>query len=161
MPRETPAAWIVSAIRSNEWVIPAWFKTPEEEVAERGREAEGLETVRRQETDEADRERREAEAQRRSIERDLGVGESTRILWEKAKALLEERKQFSPALFSAYLLPLRGGHAVVATPVEFFCGAIQGRSEEIRSALEEVSGRAINEVEVRCIALPGGEEGNA
>jgi hypothetical protein len=153
MPRETPAAWLVSAIRSGDWVIPDWFKTPQEEAEDAARRGEEASAQGQQQDREAEQERVAGEEQRRRIERELGIGESTRALWEAVKALLEERKQFSPALFSAYLLPVRGGKAVIATPVEFFCGVIEARREEIRSALEEATGRAIGELEVRHTAL--------
>ena len=79
--------------------------------------------------------------------------QSTRVIWESAKAILEERKQFSPALFSAYLLPLRGSNAAVVTPVEFFRTVIEAKVEQIRLALEDASGRGIAQVEVRGVVL--------
>jgi hypothetical protein len=153
VPRESPAAWLVSAIRSGDWVIPGWFRTPEDEAADTVQRLEAATAEHKQQELEAEQERHAAEAQRQAIERALGIGDSTRALWEKAKSLLEERRQFSPALFSAYLLPLRGGKAVITTPVEFFCGVIEARRGDIRSALEEAGGRTVGEVEVRYTAL--------
>ena len=153
VPRESPAAWLVSAIRSGDWVIPQWFRTPQDEAAETVQRLEAADAADKQQELEAQQARQASEAQRRAIERELGIGESTRVIWESAKAILEERKQFSPALFSAYLLPLRGSNAAVVTPVEFFRTVIEAKVEQIRLALEDASGRGIAQVEVRGVVL--------
>ena len=148
VPDESPAAWLVSAIRSGDWVIPSWFQTPEErqaEVAERKKLAE--EDAKRRQAD-LEREQREAEEQRRAVERKLGVGERTRETWEAVKALLEEREQFSIAFHSTFLLPLNGRTATLATTVPFFSKMIEKHSDALRAALTEVSGREIDAIAV-------------
>jgi hypothetical protein len=151
VPKETPAAWIVAAIGSPDWVIPEWFKTPEEEeTAERERQATLAAEARRREEAEA-AEREAAEAQRSAVEDDLGIDAATRELWAQTLTLLQARGKMTTALFGSYLLPIVGGVATVATGVEFFRGVILQHAEDIREALEEVSGRSVKRIEVRLI----------
>ena len=65
------------------------------------------------------------------------------------KALLTERAEFSIAFHSAFLLPLNGRTATIATPVQFYCQVIEQRADALRTALSEVSGKEIETIEVR------------
>jgi DNA-binding MarR family transcriptional regulator len=149
VPRQSPAAWLVSALRSGDWVLPDWFVTPQEEVTPGGQQVllAAEEEERRQK--EAEEETRKAEQQRRALEAELGVGKKTRDTWEEVKQLLLERGQFTVAYHSAYLLPLKGSVATLATPVQFFCDVIEKRTEALREAICEVSGKRIESVEVK------------
>lgn len=151
VPKETPAAWIVAAINSPDWVIPEWFRTPEEEEEiDRRRQAALAEETRRREEAEAV-ERQAAEAQRNALEEDLGIDAATRELWAQTLTLLQARGKMTTALFGSYLLPIARGVATVATAVEFFRVVIQQHAEDIRQALEEVSGRSVKRIEVRLL----------
>ena len=80
VPRETPAAWLVTAIRSGDWVIPNWFRTPEETAADRAEEAKAATRQRLQYEQEAEQEREAAEQQRQATERQLGIDDETRYV---------------------------------------------------------------------------------
>lgn len=149
LPKETPAAWLVSAIRAGDWIIPEWFNTPEEEQAAAAADREAAQERARQQAEAQERDREEAAAQRRELEAQLGIDDATRELWQRVRELLEERGEGSLALASAYLLPLAGDVATVATPVAFFCKVIVRHEEAIRAALEELTGRPVRGVEVR------------
>jgi hypothetical protein len=155
IPKETPAAWLVSAIRSKDWVIPDWFQTPEEQEA--GLKQKQREAKAEQESREAAAalERQTAEAQRLAIEQKLGIGEKSRTVWQKTLGLLQERGQMSPALLSTFLLPLEDSKATVATPVKFFSKVIVQNADIIQAALEEVIGKSIRGVEVKHLELEG------
>ncbi len=149
VPRETPAAWIVSAIQSGDWTIPEWFKTPEEQVQEAvTSQRQAASDRRRQETAERE-ESGAAEAQRQAVEDRLGIGEDTREVWAQALVLLRERDQGTVALSSAFLLPLQKGVATIATPIPFFRRVIADHGDNVRVALEEVTGQSIERIEVR------------
>lgn len=149
LPRETPAAWLVSAIRSGDWILPEWFKTPAEEAAAAAADREAATERTRQQAEAQERDREEAAAQRRELEERLGVDDATRELWRQTLELLEERGEGSISLASAYLLPLAGEVATLATPVAFFCKMIPRHEAAIRAALEELTGRPVRAVEVR------------
>lgn len=160
VPQESPAAWLVSAIRSKDWVIPDWFETPQEREQRLEQQA-GLaaeERIRRER--DAQAEQRQAEVQRQAIESELGIGKRTRDTWDRARALLAERRQSSPALLSSYLLPIRGSVATIATPVDFFRGVIEARVDPIRDALSEVTGKPIATVQTRHIDLSTAQSAN-
>lgn len=148
MPRESPAAWLVTAIRSGDWVIPSWFQTAEEQeaAASQAQETSARERTLREKA--AELESREAAEQRRRMEGELGVGERTRELWERVKALLTERREFSPVLYSAFLLPLNGGTATITTPVQFYCQQLERHSDALKRAIQEVSGKPIEALKV-------------
>ena len=149
MPKESPAAWLVSAIRSDDWVIPDWFQTPEEKEAARAQSERVVAEERKRREDAEAQERKEAEAQRRTIEKALGIGERERETWRQLLDLLQERRQMSPALFSAYLLPVKDSTAIIATPVKFFCEVLTKHSEAMRAALEEITGSSVEHIEVQ------------
>lgn len=151
IPKETPAAWLVSAIRSEDWVIPDWFQTPEEKVEAQAAQRRAAQAEQRHREEAAAQERQEAEAQRRAFEDRLGINEDTRAVWQRTRELLQEQGPMTAALFSAYLLPLENGVATVVTPVQFFCEVIPKHAEAIRAALEEVTGETIESIEVRHI----------
>jgi hypothetical protein len=151
VPKESPAAWIVSAIRSEDWVIPDWFQTPEEKAEAKAAKQRVAEEERRSREQAADQERQAAEAQRRALEEGLGIGEEARELWDRTRELLQERGQMTPALFSAYLLPLRDGAAAIATPVEFFVEVIEQHAADIRAALEDTTEHTVERIEVRLV----------
>lgn len=160
VPKESPAAWLVSAIRSKDWVIPDWFETPQEREQRVEQQADLAAEERTRRERDAQAEQREAEAQRRAIESELGIGKRTRDTWDQTRALLAERRQSSPALLSSYLLPIRGAAATIATPVDFFRGVIEARADAIRDALSEVSGKPIETLHTRHIDLATTERGN-
>lgn len=149
VPQESPAAWIVSAIRSGDWVIPSWYRTPEEQQVAAAEQERVAEEEQRRRQEQLEQERHEAEDQRRAIEAELGVGERTRETWERVKELLLERDEFSIAYHSAYLMPLNGRVATVATSIPFFREVIEKRSEGLRRALSDVAGKEIETIEVR------------
>ena len=103
---------------------------------------------RRQETAERE-ESGAAEAQRQAVEDRLGIGEDTREVWAQALVLLRERDQGTVALSSAFLLPLQKGVATIATPIPFFRRVIADHGDNVRVALEEVTGQSIERIEVR------------
>lgn len=148
-PNESPAAWLVSAIRSEDWVIPDWFQTPEEQQAAQEQTKQVAINEHKRRAQAEAQERKEAEAQRRAMEKALGVGEKERKLWQQTLDLLQERGQMTPALFSAYLLPLKDSTAIIATPVEFFCEVIPRHEETIQTALEQVTGSSVQRIKVR------------
>lgn len=148
IPQESPAAWVVSAIRSGDWVIPSWFRTPEEEKAAVAREQAAdamVRTARERAIAEA---QSEAMAQRRRMEEKLGVGDRTREYWERAKLLLEQWGEFSPVFYSAFLLPLKGRTATIATPVQFYCQQLERNADALKRAIQEVSGKPIETLKV-------------
>ena len=149
IPQESPAAWLVSAIRSGDWVIPSWFHTPEEQQAAAAAQEKVAEEDGKRRQADLEREQHEAEEQRRAVERELGVGERTRETWEAVKALLQEREEFSIAFHSTFLLPLNGRVATLATAVPFFSKMIEKHSDALRAALREVSGREIDTIAVQ------------
>ncbi len=149
MPHESPAAWIVTAIRSGDWVIPDWFQTPEEQAAAAAQEVQLVEAERRRRDEEAELERRKAEQQRRAVESELGVGESTRETWERVQDLLRDTEHFSVAFLGSHLLPLNGRVATVVTSAPFFREVIEKRAEALCSVISEVSGKNIEVVEVK------------
>ena len=151
MPRESPAAWIVTAIRSGDWVIPDWFQTPEEQKAVAAQQVQLDKEEQRRQDEQADIERQRAEEQRRAVETELGIGERTRDTWERVKELLREKDQFSVAFYSSYLLPLNGRVATVAASVPFFCEVIEKHASDLRAVISEVSGKNIEAIEVRFI----------
>lgn len=147
LPHESPAAWVVAAVRSDDWVIPDWFETEEEEA----REAAQLVEEKSAELEA----QRESELQqcrriRSMIETELGIGEGTREIWEQTKERLQEQGEMSPALHSAYLLPIRGKTATIVTPVPLFCEYIQKITSDICEIITEISGKSDLEVEVAC-----------
>ena len=148
-PKQTPAAWLVSAVRSGDWTIPDWFKTPEEEDAARVERVKVAAAERRRLEAAAEKERQAAEEQRAGLQEYLGVGEREEELWDQARALLQERQQMSASLLNTFLLPMANGIARIATPIETFCPFIEARANAIRSAIEEVTGLSIQRVEVR------------
>jgi len=151
LPNETPAAWLVSAIRAGDWIIPDWFATPEEQAAAEVADREAKqELARRQEEAEA-REREEAAAQRLAFEERLGVDDEARRLWQGTRELLDARGEGSIALATAYLLPVTSDVATLATTVAFFCDRLADRAETIRAALEEASGRPVREVKIELV----------
>lgn len=149
VPQESPATWIVSAIRSGDWVIPSWFQTPEEQAATAAEKGKAAEDERTSREAQLEQERQEAEDQRRAVEAQLGVGERTRDTWERVKELLRERDEFSIAFHSAYLMPLNGRMATLATSIPFFREVIEKRADALCSVISEVSGREIEVVEVK------------
>lgn len=147
LPHESPAAWVVAAIRSEDWVIPEWFQTEEEAardaaqfVKEKGAELEA----------QREAEMRQCRRIRSSIETELGIGEGTRNIWERTKDRLAELDKMSPALHSAYLLPIRGKTATIVTPVPLFCEYIQRILPTIRDIIREISEKNDVDVEVAC-----------
>ncbi len=152
LPHESPAAWLVAAIRSKDWVIPEWYE--ERERAESSGiepgEAELAESRALELEAQREAEQQEYRGIRASIETELGIGASTKAIWEQAKARLEQRGEMSPALLSTYLLPIRGKSAVMVTPVPFFCQYIQRILPLIGDILREVSGKTELNVEVAC-----------
>ncbi len=152
VPKESPAAWLVAAIGSGDWVIPTWFQTPEEQAEAAATKKRLTQAERRDREEARTREREAAEAQRRALEDRLGIGEDTRGVWEQTRELLQARGQMTPALFSAYLLPMHNGMATVATPVQFFCEIIPRHADAVRAALEEVTGAVVAGIEVRFVA---------
>jgi hypothetical protein len=153
LPLDTPAAWLVTVIQSGDWVIPEWFRTPEEREVEaqvRRRQATKHQERLRQEEEQ---ERHEAQTQRQSIEQSLGVDAHTCGIWDQARSLLRSRKGMSSALLTAYLLPISDATATIVMPVEYFCRVIERDAELIRGALEEVSGRVIKIIEAKHVAL--------
>jgi hypothetical protein len=146
LPRESPAAWLVAAIRSEDWVIPEWFATAQEREAETQRVAE---EQRATWAKAEERERQAAARQRAAVEQHLGIGERTSTLWDQARTLLRERGQFSPALFASYLLPIRGSAATVVTPVDIFCRFIESRTDHIAVVLSEILGRPVETIQVK------------
>jgi hypothetical protein len=159
VPKETPAAWLVSAIRSDDWVIPDWFQTPAEQAAEREHKQRVAQAEQQSRAEAADQERQEAAAQRFAIEQELGIGERTRGVWQQTLDLLEEQGQMTPALLSAFLLPLDGSEATIATPVKFFGKVIAENADVIQAALEEVVGESIESVAVKHLQLEGTDSG--
>lgn len=153
VPKETPAAWLVSAIRSEDWVIPDWFRTPEEQAAEKEHKQRVTKAEQRNREEAARQERQAAEAQRLAIEQELGIGERTRAVWQQTIELLQERGQMSPALLSAFLLPLEDSKATIVTPVKFFGKVISQNADTIQAALEEVAGESIEGIQVKHVEL--------
>lgn len=148
VPQESPAAWLVTAIRSGDWVIPSWFQTAEEQEAAASQVQKTSARERTLREKAAELESREAAEQRRRMEGELGVGERTREHWERAKLLMAEWGEFSPVFYSAFLLPLNGGTATITTPVQFYCQQIERHSDVLKRAIQEVSGRPIETLEV-------------
>ncbi len=152
LPHESPAAWLVAAIRSKDWVIPEWYE--ERERAESSGiepgEAELAESRALELEAQREAEQQEYRRIRASIETELGIGESTKATWEQTKAMLEQRGEMSPALLSTYLLPIRGKSAILVTPVPFFCQYIQRILPLIGDILHEVSGKTELNVQVAC-----------
>jgi len=160
VPKESPAAWLVSAIRSKDWVIPDWFETPQEREQRVEQQADLAAEERTRRERDAQAEQRQAEAQRRAIESELGIGKRTRDTWDQTRSLLAERRQSSPALLTSYLLPIKGPVATIATPVDFFRGVIEARADAIRDALSEVIGKPIETLHTRHIDLATTESAN-
>lgn len=150
-PNETPAAWLVSAIRAGDWIIPEWFKTPEEQAAAREAEDQAAAERGRLQDEAAARDREEAAAQRLAFEDGLGVDDEARRLWQQTRDLLEARGEGSIALAATYLLPVTSDVATLATPVAFFCDRLADRAEAIRAALQEASGRPVREVKIELV----------
>lgn len=151
LPQETPAAWLVSALRAGDWIIPSWFTTPAEEqaAAEAQAQEQAAQALARRQA-EAE-EQAAAAAQRRATEARLGIDPATADLWRQAVDLLAQRGEGSIALSSAYLLPVAGVEvAQITSPVEYFARMLAdlARREEIRRALSEVMGRQLAGVEV-------------
>lgn len=92
--------------------------------------------------------------QRWALEQALGIGESASQLWDQVKLLLQERREFSIAFHTAFLLPLNGSTATIATPVKFFCGVIDQRADWLRSAIEQITGKTIETVETKYFEPP-------
>jgi Helix-turn-helix domain len=148
VPQETPAAWLVAAIRSEDWRLPAWFEAAEEQRLEQGRQQQLAASERKRlESERAEEEQRDAE-QRQQIESELGIEAKTRRLWEDTRTLLETRGEMSPALLSAYLLPLDDAAATIVTPVKFFCQVIERDADVIREALQTAAKSAVGRVRV-------------
>jgi plasmid replication initiation protein len=152
LPHESPAAWVVAAIRSKDWIIPEWYEESRQDK---------YPDIQKDEADLAESHALELEAQREaeqqeyrriraSIETELGIGESTKAIWEQTRAILKERGEMSPALLSTYLLPIRGKTAVLVTPVPFFGQYIQRILPLIGDIVREVSGKGELNVEVAC-----------
>lgn len=112
---------------------------------------QGAEAERQRQAEAAETERQAAEEQRSAMEAQLGVGERTRALWEQVKSVLNERQEFSLAFHSAFLLPLNGRRVTIATPIQFYCQAIEKRTGVLKQAIEEVSGKQLEAIEVRFI----------
>jgi hypothetical protein len=79
-------------------------------------------------------------------------GEEPHCLVKNARLAAGARPD-GPALLSAFLLPLEDGKAIVATPVKFFGKVIAQNADIIQSALEEVTGKGIEGVEVQHLEL--------
>ena len=73
LPKETPAAWLVAAIRAGDYLLPEWFRTPEEETAAAAADREAAQEFTRRHDEEEARANEEAAAQRRSLEDRLSV----------------------------------------------------------------------------------------
>ena len=138
-PKESPAAWLLAAIRSGDWQIPSWFRTPEEEAQSPRRQMLDAEAQRLER--ERVLEERRLEKQRARIERDLGIGPKTKEIWEQVRAWLEEHDESTVALHGALLLPLRGNEATVVTGIQFFARTLEAHREALQEALRAVTGR--------------------
>ncbi len=147
LPHESPAAWLVAAIRSKDWQIPDWFN-PEEEVQREA--AEWIDTANAQLEAQREAEHQQYRQIRAAIETELGIGEGTKEIWDRTKEKLKERGEMSPALLSTYLLPIRGKTAVLVTPVPFFCQYIQRSLPLVGDILREVTAKPELNVEVAC-----------
>lgn len=147
LPHESPAAWTVAAIRSKDWQIPEWFKTTDETEREA---AEFVEQASAEAEAQREAEHQQYRQIRAAIETELGIGEGTKDIWERAREMLQECGQMSPALLSTYLLPIRGKTATLVTPVPFFCQYIQRILPLIGDILREVTGKIELNVEVAC-----------
>jgi len=148
VPQDTPAAWLVAAIRSEDWSLPAWFEAMEAQQGDEGRRQRLAASERKRlEQEREEEEHRDAE-QREQIERELGIEGKTRRLWEEARAVLADRGEMSPTLLSAYLLPIEDGLATIVTPVKFFCQVIERDTAAIREALQQVTKGVVRRVTV-------------
>jgi len=145
LPKETPAAYLVAAIRNKDWEVPRWFVAQQKQGEKQARIA-AAERKRREAQEEAERE--EARKTRQDIERALGIGAKTRALWEETKAELERRGHLHPSLLTAYLLPLRGTRGTLVTPVPFLVQFIEQHVLEVQAALETVTQKEGLEVRV-------------
>jgi len=146
LPHESPAAWVVAAIRSKDWQIPEWFDRsaqPVEDAEDDTELAARLEAQRRAE-------HAEYERIRTGIEMELGIGETTKRLWVDAQSMLEKREEMTPALLSTYLLPIRGRKATLVTPVPFFCQYIERALPAIADVLRELTGKSDLTLEISC-----------
>lgn len=147
LPHESPAAWLVAAIRSRDWEIPDWFKTREEAEHEASEQLAELSNRLAEEREAEHQQYRQIQAE---IETELGIGESTKAIWSKAREILKERGAMSPALLSTYLLPIRGKTATLVTPVPFFGVYLQRSLPMIGDILRHVTGKEELNVEVSC-----------
>lgn len=147
LPHESPAAWVVAAIRSRDWQVPEWFEqqlSPSTDAADDdGEMAARLEAQRQSELDEYER-------IRATIEIELGIGETTKRIWAEARNILAEREQMTPALLSTYLLPIRGRTATLVTPVPFFCQYIERSVPAIAEILRDLTGKPDLCIEISC-----------
>ncbi len=151
LPNETPAAWLVAAVRAGDWIIPDWFKTPQQQAAAEAADREAEQELARRQEEAAAREREEAAAQRLAFEDSIGVDDEARRLWQQARELLDARGEGSIALAAAYLLPVTSDVATLATPVAFFRDRLADRAETIRAALAEASGRPVREIRIELV----------
>lgn len=150
IPRESAAALLVSAIR-NHWLVPMWFEVFEEQAAAEARRQYLIDETLRQEKEAIERERQTREAERQALEEALGIDNHIRMIWDRTRELLKERKQMTAALFWTYLLPLHDGIATLITPVQLTLEHIKQRAEAIRAALEEVTQQNIKCVKVKLL----------
>jgi hypothetical protein len=69
----------------------------------------------------------------------LGIGPGTRQIWGQALQLMKEQGTFTNALYTAFLLPIRGRTATVVIPAPFLERYLVSIHEPLQAALRTLT----------------------
>ena len=147
-PRQSPAAWIVAALR-DEYELAA---TGEQTARETEQEAQIATDLQRVVEQQREQQSEEYQAQRQEKLHELGVSPETDQLWQRVQERLKQGDAWSPALHLAFLARVSEDKAVIITqyPIVRQRLSQKDRLRAIRRTLYDLTGAWMS-VEVESI----------
>jgi hypothetical protein len=142
LPRESPAAWTVAAIKHPEWNIGRVSAPPAEPPTPQAPAVAAVPAV------EAPKAPLEPEgpppsdgvSARGAIEDVLGIGPGTRRVWATVVEAIRDQGIFTNALHAAFLLPIRGRTATLVIPAPVLERYLVKIHEPLQRALRDATG---------------------
>jgi len=138
-PKQSVAAWLVSAIREG-WKPPSSFTTTAEELISQARKRWKTKIEAKHRQQQEDAEDTKTNRERHELLRRLGIDERTEAIWQQTQDILQERSQWAIALAEAYLVKADDELCVVV-PYEFSRQRVEDIQDHIEAALSEVLGK--------------------
>jgi len=133
LPRHSPAAWTVAAIKHPEWNIGRSATPPEEAASEPALERAAT-------PEELPAPGGSQVLARDALEDSLGIGPGTREVWDQAMETMQAQGTFTNALHAAFLLPVRGRTATVIIPAPLLERYLVPIHEPLQEALRAATG---------------------